>query len=147
MAVQSLIRFASLWKNDGVVIHLDSWKRHLGPVFLAGGVLSTELIKNPFTFLSGCERYLLLCNAGAMRSNHNPHWLLAFVKVWERFWSLKEGSQIYPSSLKASVVSFDFAFKMVQKDIEVGDYTRKGSLERACWSTKNIITTTIIIVR
>lgn len=54
---------------------------------------------------------------------------------------------MYPSSLKASVVSFDFAFKMIQKDIAVGDYTRKGSLERACWSTKNIITTTIIIVR
>lgn len=116
-------------------------------MFLAGGVLSTELIKNTLTFVSGCERYLPLSNADAMRSNHNPHWLLAFVKVWERFWSLKEESQIYSSSLKASVVSFDFAFKRVQKDIAVGDYTEKGSLERGCWSMKNIITTTIIIIR
>lgn len=32
------------------------------PMSLAGGVPSAELIKNMFTFLSGCGRYLLLCD-------------------------------------------------------------------------------------
>lgn len=53
--------------------------------YLAGGILSAELIKNTFTFLSGCERYLLLHDADPVRSNHIPHWLLAFVKVWESY--------------------------------------------------------------
>lgn len=52
---------------------------------LPGGVLSAELIKNTFIFLSGCEGYLFLCDVDPVRSNHTPHWLLAFVKVWESY--------------------------------------------------------------
>lgn len=112
---------------------------------LAEGFLSAQLIKNTFTFLSGCERYLPLCDADPVRSNHDSHWLLAFVrKVTPGSCSLKVGSQINCPSRKASVVYFAFAFEVIEEDTAVGDYRGKGSTEIWCWSTKNIIT---IIVR
>lgn len=47
--------------------------------------------------------------------------LLRFGKVTPDSWFLKEGSQINPPSLKASVVYFDFVFEVVHEDITVGD--------------------------
>lgn len=80
---------------------------------LAEGIVSAQLIKNALTFLTGCERYLLLYDADPLRSNHDPHCLLSFVKFWDnytKFLVSKEGSQIHPPSLKASVVYFNVAF-------------------------------------
>lgn len=62
---------------------------------------------------------MLLCDADPVRSNHDSHWLLAFVtfgKGTPGSCSLKEGSQRNRPHQKASVVYFAFAFEDVEED-------------------------------